>query len=118
METGSYMQILWMPITQTWKKSMPFPTASIGVPKTGWCSGSTDPATMHRHTYSGGVIASVASLDLVKIPSILAPPSARYHILKMFTSPVLRIANGRQTSLLEMDLGRSLDHDRQYRSKT
>lgn len=54
---------------------------------------------MHRHSYSGGVIASVASLDLVTIQSILVPPSARYHILKMFTSSVLRITNGKQISI-------------------
>lgn len=38
------------------------------------------PRKMHRHTYFGGVIASVAPLDLATIPSILVLPAARYHI--------------------------------------
>lgn len=59
-------------------------------------SGSTDPSIMHRHTLSGGVITSVASLYLVKIPSILAHTSTKYHILEMFTSPTSRRANGKQ----------------------
>lgn len=62
-----------MPITQTWKESMQFPTGSIGVPKTGYqrlVGGVQDLGTPQPCTATldpGGVIASVASPDLVKV---------------------------------------------------
>lgn len=77
---------------------MPFPATFIGVPKEYQkLVGARDLQTPQLCTatlYPGGVIASVASFDLVKIASILVLSAARYHIFKMFTSPKLRIANG------------------------